>query len=177
MVRAGKPYSDASRASALSSASSFFAYLDVVSDELLKNLFDAVQRPVIDPDYSPAPATRRTKWVTLVVTARDRHRIAAYRKRAYALLLLLYTCCLRIDSLLSARVEHLGYDKGHHGLKVRVKGGSWKNKPVPPVAWDALRRERIGVPLAQAPLVVPRGRLPSPVLHRADPADPGPVPD
>lgn len=33
MVRAGKPYSDASRANALSSASSFFTYLDVVSDE------------------------------------------------------------------------------------------------------------------------------------------------
>jgi integrase/recombinase XerD len=139
MVRAGKPYSDASRANALSSASSFFAYLDVVSDEPLKNPFDAVQRPVIDPDYSPTPGYTEEQWVTLVVTARDHHRIAAYRKRAYAMLLLLYTCCLRIDSLLTAKVEHLGYDKGHHVLKVRVKGGSWKNKPVPPVAWDALQ--------------------------------------
>lgn len=37
-----------------------------------------------------------------------------------------------------------------------------------PAAWPADK-----VPLAQAPLVVPRGRLPSPVLHRADPADSG----
>ncbi|WP_435613464.1 tyrosine-type recombinase/integrase [Streptomyces sp. bgisy159] len=139
MVRSGKPYSDASRANALSSASSFFAYLDVVSDEPVKNPFDAVQRPVIDPNYSPTPGYTEEQWVTLFVTARDHHRVAAHRKRAYAMLLLLYTCCLRIDSLLSARVEHLGYDRGHHILRMKVKGGSWKNKPVPPVAWDALQ--------------------------------------
>jgi integrase/recombinase XerD len=139
MARTGEPYSDASRANALSSASSFFSYLDVVSDEPLKNPFDAVARPVIDPDYSPTPGYTEDEWVTLVVTARDHHRVEAYRKRAYAMCMLLYTCCLRIDSLLTAKVEHLGYDKGHHVIKVKVKGGSWRNKPVPPVAWDALQ--------------------------------------
>lgn len=114
MVRTGKPYSEASRANALSVASSFFTYLDVVSDAGVKNPFDAVQRPVLDPDYSPTPGYTGQEWTTLVVTARDHHRAAAYRKRAYALLLVLYTCCLRIDSMLNARVEHLGYDKGHH---------------------------------------------------------------
>ncbi|MER5386376.1 hypothetical protein ABT040_40115 [Streptomyces sp. NPDC002688] len=74
-----------------------------------------------------------------LITARDHHRVVAYRKRAYALLLVLYTCCLRIDALLNARVEHLGYDKGHHVLRVKVKGGGWKKKPIPPVAWDALQ--------------------------------------
>lgn len=52
---------------------------------------------------------------------------------------MLYTCCLRIDSLLTARVEHLGEDQGHHVIKVKVKGGAWKNKPVPPIAWAALQ--------------------------------------
>ncbi|MFF8293789.1 hypothetical protein ACF068_31905 [Streptomyces sp. NPDC016309] len=47
-----------------------------------------------------------------MAVARDEHRVAAYGKRAYALLLTLYTCCLRIDSLLNARVEDLGYDRG-----------------------------------------------------------------
>lgn len=60
MVRTGEPYSDASRANALSSASSFFAYLDKVSDKPLKNPFDAVRRPVIDPDYSPTPGYTET---------------------------------------------------------------------------------------------------------------------
>jgi site-specific recombinase XerD len=139
MVRTGKPYSEASRANALSAASSFFTYLDVVSDEQLKNPFDAVQRPVIDPDFSPTEGYTEQQWIQLLITARDQHRVAAYRKRAYALLLVLYTCCLRIDSLLNARVEHLGYDKGHHVLSVKVKGGGRKKKPIPPVAWDALQ--------------------------------------
>ncbi|MFY0516025.1 tyrosine-type recombinase/integrase [Streptomyces anulatus] len=139
MIRTGPPYSDASRANALSAASSFFGYLDVVSDTPLKNPFDAVRRPVIDPDYSPTPGYTEQEWAKLLVTARDRHRIRAYRKRAYALLLMLYTCCLRIDSLLTARVEHLGDDQGHHVIKVKVKGGAWKNKPVPPIAWAALQ--------------------------------------
>ncbi|MFE1521390.1 tyrosine-type recombinase/integrase [[Kitasatospora] papulosa] len=49
-------------------------------------------------------------------------------------------CCLRIDSLLNARVEDLGYDKGHRVLHLeKVKGGGRKKKPIPPVAWDALQ--------------------------------------
>ncbi|MFJ8697352.1 site-specific integrase, partial [Streptomyces roseolilacinus] len=104
-ARAGKPYSDASRANALSAASSFFSYWDKVSDDGVKNPFNAVQRPVIDPDFSATPGYTEQEWTKLVVTARDHHRVTAYRKRAYALLLLLYTCCLRIDSLLNARVE------------------------------------------------------------------------
>lgn len=74
-----------------------------------------------------------------MATARDQHRVAAYRKRAYALLLMLYACCLRIDSLLKAKVEDLDYDKGHRVLLLeKVKGGGRKKKPIPPVAWDAL---------------------------------------
>ncbi|MEU5163940.1 tyrosine-type recombinase/integrase [Streptomyces sp. NPDC020875] len=139
MVRTGAPYADASRANALSAASSFFAYLDKVSDDGVKNPFDAVQRPYVDPDYSPTPGYTEKEWATLVVTARDHHRAAAHRKRAYALLLMLYTLALRIDSLLSARVADLGHDKGHRVLLLeKVKGGGRKKKPIPPVAWAAL---------------------------------------
>ncbi|GAA0464451.1 tyrosine-type recombinase/integrase [Streptomyces sp. NPDC046215] len=139
MVRAGKPYSDASRKNALSAASSFFVYLDKVSDDGVKNPFDAVQRPYVDPTYSPTPGYTEAEWARFVAVARDEHRVAAYRKRAYALLLTLYTCCLRINSLLNARVEDLGYDKGHRVLLLeKVKGGGRKKKPIPPVTWDAL---------------------------------------
>ncbi|MCX4429600.1 tyrosine-type recombinase/integrase [Streptomyces mirabilis] len=140
MALTGKPYSEASRANALSAASSFFAYLDKVSDDGVKNPFDAVQRPVLDPDYSPTPGYTEDEWARLLRTARDHHRSTAHRKRAYALLLMLYTCCLRIDSLLNARVEDLGYDKGHRVLLLeKMKGGGRKKKPIPPVAWDALQ--------------------------------------
>ncbi|MEW2253361.1 hypothetical protein AB0907_39370 [Streptomyces sp. NPDC006975] len=88
----------------------------------MKNPFDAVQRPYIDPDYSPTPGYTEVEWARLLVTARDHHRIGPYRKRAYALLLMLYTCCLRVDSLLSARVEDLGYDKGHRVLLLENEG-------------------------------------------------------
>ncbi|MGW7346777.1 tyrosine-type recombinase/integrase [Streptomyces sp. NPDC054854] len=139
MTRTGKPYADASRKNALSAASSFFAYLDKVSDEGVKNPFDAVQRPYIDPTYSPTAGYTEAEWARFVAVARDEHRVAAYRKRAYALLLMLYTCCLRIDSLLNTRVEDLGYDKGHHVLLLKkVKGGGRKKKPIPPATWDAL---------------------------------------
>ncbi|MFC7872041.1 tyrosine-type recombinase/integrase [[Kitasatospora] papulosa] len=140
MARTGKPYGDASQANALSAASSFFAYLDKVSDDGVKNPFDAVQRPYLDPDYSPTPGYTEEQWARLVVIARDHHRVAAYRKRAYALLLMLYTCCLRIDSLLNARVEDLGEDQGHRVLLLeKTKGGGRKKKPIPPVAWHALQ--------------------------------------
>ncbi|MFZ3555822.1 integrase [Streptomyces sp. BH055] len=139
MMRTGKPYAAASRANALSAASSFFAYLDKVSDDGVKNPFDAVQRPYIDPEFSPTPGYTESEWATLLVTARDHHRAVAYRRRAYALLLTLYCCCLRIDSLLNARVEDLGQDKGHRVLLLeKTKGSGRKKKPIPPMAWAAL---------------------------------------
>ncbi|WPP31433.1 tyrosine-type recombinase/integrase [Streptomyces sp. CL7] len=140
MARIGKPLSAASRRNALSAASSFFVYLDKVSDDGVKNPFDAVQRPYVDPDYSPTPGYTESEWARFLTVARDEHRVAAYRKRAYALLLVLYTCCLRIDSLLNARVEDLGYDKGHRVLHLeKMKGGGQKKKPIPPVTWNALQ--------------------------------------
>jgi integrase/recombinase XerD len=139
MEPAGPPRSDASRANVLSAASSFYTYAQKVGDVgVEKNPFAAVLRPAIDPDYSATEGLTEQQTALLLATARDLHRPAAYRPRAYALLLVLYTVCLRIDSLLAARVEDLGYDKGHHVLDVRIKGGATKRKPIPPAAYDAL---------------------------------------
>ncbi|MGH4035224.1 hypothetical protein ACQB60_40630 [Actinomycetota bacterium Odt1-20B] len=143
-MRTGPPYADASRANALSAASSFFDYLDKVDDTaVVKNPFAAVARPVIDPDYSLTVDLTDEQGIALLVTARDHHRVRAYRKRAYALLLKRYTLCLRISTLLNARVEHLDYDRGHHVLTMHVKGGAWKKKPIPPHVGDAPRRRRL----------------------------------
>ncbi|MFD3907855.1 tyrosine-type recombinase/integrase [Streptomyces californicus] len=167
MVRTGEPYSEASRANALSAASSFFTYLDKVSDDGVKNPFDAVQRPYLDPDYSPTPGYTEQEWAKLVVTARDHHRVEAYRKRAYALLLMLYTCCLRIDSLLAARVEDLGYDKGHRVLLLeKMKGGGRKKKPIPPVTWDALQDYLGGRETGWLFCTASGGRLDEPAVWR-----------
>ena len=46
----------------LSAASSFFLYLDKVSDDGVKNPFDAVQRPYVDPDDSPTPGYTEEEW-------------------------------------------------------------------------------------------------------------------
>jgi integrase/recombinase XerD len=141
MARTGEPYSEASRANTLSAASSFFDYLDKVSEEDThrKNPFFAVQRPNIDPDYSPTVGLTEAQVTRLLKTARDHHQPEAYRMRMYALLLLLYTACLRIDSALSANVEDLGYDQGHHIISVRLKGGTPKKKPIPPHTWHVLQ--------------------------------------
>lgn len=87
--------------------------------------FDAVLRPNIDPDYSATEGLTEQQWILLLLTARDHHQPAAYRPRAYAL-------------LLAARVEDLGHDRGHHVLQVRIKGGTRKKKPIPPYVYVAL---------------------------------------
>ncbi|MFK0026658.1 tyrosine-type recombinase/integrase [Streptomyces sp. NPDC090798] len=79
----------------------------------------------------------RTAVETLLLAA---HEASHKVERSMHTLLVLYTCCLRIDSLLNARVEDLGYDKGHRVLHLeKMKGGGRKKKPIPPVAWDALQ--------------------------------------
>lgn len=140
MAQDGPPRSDASRAAVLSASSSFFDYVDLVDDSEVRrrNPFAGVLRPVIDPDYSSTRGLTEEEMVQLLVAARDLHVPAAYRPRTYALGLTLYTVCMRIDSTLNARVEHLGYDRGHHVLDARVKGGAVVRKTVPPVTWDAL---------------------------------------
>jgi len=136
--RARRPYdpqANASRANALSTASPFFTYLDTVSDETVRNPFAAVRRPVIDPDYSATEALTEEETVRLLLAARDHHQPAAYRPRAYALLLMIYTVCLRMDSVLAADVE----DLGHHVVNARIKGGARKKKAISPHTWQALQ--------------------------------------
>ncbi|MFM9700836.1 hypothetical protein [Streptomyces europaeiscabiei] len=71
------------------------------------------------PGGTPPGTGTEEEWTKLLLTARNHHRVAAYRKRAYALLLMLYTCCLRIGSLLNARVEGFGYYKRHRVLLLK----------------------------------------------------------
>lgn len=133
MAPTGKPYSDAARANVLSANSSFYRYAVKTKALSVGDPFADVLRPQIDPDHSATEGLTPQENLRLVEAARARS------PRAYALVLCLYVLFLRVDSLLAADVEHLGYDRGHHVLRIRVKGGKWKNKPVPPFVWHALQ--------------------------------------
>jgi integrase/recombinase XerD len=166
LARTGPPYSDASRANALSAASSFFAYLDTVNEEPVRNPFAAVRRPVVDPDHSAAEGLTEAETLRLLLAARDLHQPAAYRPRAYALLLMIYTVCLRIDSVLAADVEDLGHDRGHHVLNARIKGGARKKKAIPPHTWEALQTHLDGRTTGPLFPTASGGRLDEPAVWR-----------
>ncbi|MGK4586015.1 tyrosine-type recombinase/integrase [Kitasatospora sp. HPMI-4] len=144
----GEPYSDAARANVLSANSSFYSH--AVRTKALKvgDPFADVLRPAIDPDHSATEGLTPEENLRLVEAAR------ALSKRAYALVLCLYVLFLRVDSLLAADVADLGYDRGHHVLRVRVKGGKVKRKAVPPIVWHALTDYLDG--RASGPLFVTR---------------------
>jgi integrase len=137
----GPPRSDASRAAVLSGASSFYDYaLRAMVPIEGDNPFTGVLRPAIDPDYSATEGLTDPEFEQLLVTARDHHRPRRTAHRSYTLLLTMYALMLRIDSALSAQIEDIGYDKGHHVLDVRLKGGTRKKKAIPPLVYDALRQ-------------------------------------
>lgn len=127
----GEPRSDASRANLLSACSSFHTYA-VRAKAAEDDPFSLVPRPDIDPDFSDTDGSSEEESVKLLA--------AAYEDspRSYALLMAMYTMALRLDSALGARVEGLGYDKGHRILEVRLKGGRPKKKAVPPATGHAI---------------------------------------
>jgi site-specific recombinase XerD len=134
MEPTGKPRSEASRANVLSACSSFYTYaVRLPGTPLTADPFADVRRPRVDPDHSDTAGLLPEETARLVAAAR------ASSPRAYALVVVLYTLFLRVDSLLALEVEDLDYDRGHHVLRVTVKGGKKRVKPLPPLAYDALK--------------------------------------
>ncbi|MEV7602947.1 tyrosine-type recombinase/integrase [Kitasatospora sp. NPDC089797] len=129
----GAPYSDAARANVLSANGGFYRHAVKTKALATGDPFADVLRPPIDPDHCATEGLTQEENLRLVEAARARS------KRAYALVLCLYVLFLRVDSLLSADVTDLGYDRGHHVLRIRVKGGKVKRKAVPPIVWHALQ--------------------------------------
>jgi site-specific recombinase XerD len=155
----GKPRSDASRANVLSSASSFYTYA-VRAGAAPGDPFEAVLRPVVDPDESSTQGLTEDETVLLIATA------AAWSPRAEALVKLLYLMGPRVDEVLALDADQLGYDRGHRTLPLRVKGGKVRPKPVVPLALDALERYLDG--RTTGPLFVTRtgGRLGEPEVWK-----------
>lgn len=127
----GPPRSDAARANLLSACSSFYKYAVRARGKGI-DPFDLVARPELDPDGSDTKGSTEDESALLLAAAHEDG------PRSYALLLSMYSIALRLDSALGARVEDLGYDKGHRILKVRLKGGRKKPKVVPPATGHAI---------------------------------------
>ncbi|WP_405548721.1 tyrosine-type recombinase/integrase [Streptomyces microflavus] len=130
-TRNGRPPAETTQAQALAAAGSFYTYaarLQAVDTDP----FAAVNRPYVDPDYSPTEGLTEAEMDRLIETARD------WAPRSYALVMLLYLTGARIDEILALNAEQLGYDRGHRTLPLRQKGGKRRPAPVPPIALDAL---------------------------------------
>ncbi|MFE7357061.1 tyrosine-type recombinase/integrase [Streptomyces sp. NPDC057543] len=131
MAPTGRPRGDASRATLLSACSSFYVYA-VRARAAEADPFEAVLRPVVDPDESPTEGLTEDETAKLIATA------TAWSPRAEALVKLLYRMGPRVDEILALDADQLGYDRGHRTLPPRVKGGKVRPKPVVPLALDAL---------------------------------------
>ncbi|KOG74990.1 MULTISPECIES: tyrosine-type recombinase/integrase [Streptomyces] len=142
-VPEGPPRDDATRHNVLSANSSFYKFVlqtRVLPKEMMdSNPFDGVLYPAMDPLFTRTESLTEAEYVTLARTARHEHPCRRTAFRLYVLILVLYHLCLRIDAALGARIEKLGYDKGHHTLEVQIKGGTWVTKAVPPFVWHAIR--------------------------------------
>lgn len=129
--RRGGTLSPSAQAQALAAAGSFYTYALRIQ-AVDTDPFAAVNRPYVDPDYSPTEGMTQDEVTRLIATARD------WAPRSYALVTLLYLLGPRIDEVLSLNADQLGYDRGHRTLPLTLKGGKRKPVPVPPLALDAL---------------------------------------
>lgn len=127
----GGSLSPSAQAQALAAAGSFYTYA-VRVQAIQADPFTHVQRPTIDPDYSPTQGMTQEETQRLIQTARD------WNPRSYALVTLLYLLGPRIDEVLSLDADQLSYDRGHRTLPLTLKRGKRINAPVPPLALDAL---------------------------------------
>lgn len=127
----GTTMSPSGQAQALAAAGSFYTYA-VKVEAAPSDPFASVDRPYIDADYSPTEGMLPAETERLISTARD------WAPRSYALVALLYLLGPRIDEVLALDADQLGYDRGHHTLPLRLKGGKRKRVPLPPLAYDAL---------------------------------------
>lgn len=139
MALTGKPRSDASRANLLPACPSFYGYA-VRARAAETDPFEAVLRPLVDPDESPTEGLTEDEMAKLIVTA------TAWSARTEALVKLLYLMWPRVDEVLARDADQLGYDRGHHDLPLRVKGGKIRPKPVVPLALDALQGSSTAAP-------------------------------
>jgi integrase/recombinase XerD len=154
----GKPAAESTIARRLSAVASWYDYLVVNTaadpEPLIRyNPAQAAARPRIDPDDSSTVGLDRPETDRLLGEAR------ADCLTSHALILLLLVAGLRVGSAIGARIEDLGYDRGHRVLNLTVKGGRRRRVPLPPAlshAIDLMLAER-GTPAEGSLFLTPSG--------------------
>jgi integrase/recombinase XerD len=135
----------------VAAVSSWYAYL--VREQCARtNPFGGAERPRLDAHASSTRGLSAEQLTAMLDRAAARESA-----RTCALLWLMYATAGRIGSILDARIEGLGLDRGHQVLDLIVKGGHAKRFVIPPPALAALHRylDERGNP-AQGPIFVSR---------------------
>lgn len=118
----------------VAAVSSWYTYL-VREQCAVINPFEGAERPRLDTNDSSTRGLSRAQ-----ITAVLGHAAAHESARTYALLWLMFATAGRISSILDARIEDLGQDRGHQVLDLVVKGGRRKRFAIPPAALAAVQR-------------------------------------
>ncbi|KWX01335.1 Integrase family protein [Carbonactinospora thermoautotrophica] len=120
----------------LSALSGFYAYA-VEEGVLARNPAARVRRPKVG-DNVQSTGLSKEEAVILLDAAE------AHSPRTAVVVQLLLLLGLRVSELCRARVEDLGYERGHRVLTVTRKGGRRQRMVIPPRAIDALERYLAG---------------------------------
>lgn len=116
----------------VAAVSSWYTYL-VREQCAAINPFDGAERPRLDTSASATRGLSREQMTVLLA-----HAAQNETARTHALLWLMFATAGRIGSVLAARVQDLGQDRGHQVIDLAVKGGSSKRFVVPPAALAAI---------------------------------------
>jgi len=158
----------------LAAVSSWYQYLED-NDVAERNPVSAVKRPRVDRQ-SPFPALTEADTAALLGHADDRARRNGSEAscRDAALVSMMFHTGLRVSGLTTARLDDLGYERGHRILRYTKKGQTRDIVPLVPPVLAALDRY-LAVRAARAGAGV--ARLAGPLFvtapHPHDPARPG----
>lgn len=133
-LRAAEPeLADATRARRLSAASSWYAYLTRAGRARI-NPFLGMERPRVS-DVSATRGMSEDDMERMLAYARERET-----SRTFAISALLVSTAARDGSIVAARADALGWDRGHRTIDLPVKGGKNKRFILPAFAIEALER-------------------------------------
>lgn len=120
------------RARRISAAASWYAYLGRARG--VPNPFDGMERPRV-PGASSTRGMSEDELQRMLAYARQRET-----PRTYAVLALLVATAARDGSIVGARLDGLGHDRGHRVIDLPVKGAAGKTKRfvLPPLACEAI---------------------------------------
>lgn len=135
--RRGGPVSDATLGRKLTALRSFYEYVRLDLEWLDRNPFARVKQPARD-------TLPRTVAMDLDEAHRFAAAAAAIGPMPHALVQTMLCTGIRVTAACEAHTDDLGMDRGHHVLRVRLKGGRSQPLPLVPAAWDALQDNLAG---------------------------------